>query len=798
MREIDEQKVTYDGCEITEKNPIKKIIKRLGRKLSFWYIHPFGEKQNHFNDSVCNTLAELDEARKKTEEYHKEAENLIMGMAAIQTSYKALLNEFNAVKLRSTLNSNNIQRIHNAINEGNKSMEDYLLDVKPEIRKGVNKNEIKELTSYGYSGLGEKIISLKRSEHDSPATARLLSEIEKCYISGAKNELELIKYRHQRNTIAIICIGLYDSLGMEAIRNEAFELYTMLKNKSIYNAEMISVEPNFTDIVIENGITYLPMSDDEKIKDYMDGMKPQLCIFCESTANILYINSGAFLMFKSLVKLTGQNPLQGINGNIIEELTHLNDFGVHKYCVQSSTAYNIMVKSGFKEPVMLYPYMNYNSDKLDVTRKPLEDNKLVIGFASSPMGNEQMEYRGMTLLGELVKLMPEATFKILWRNESLAVPEEIKNATNCVLEYGKYDMNKFYSEINILLIPYKDIDYNHACSLSALEAMYNGIPAVVTNVSGVSEVVEYCGIGEIADNNAQSISEVINRAIQNYEEYDDQKKKDRLVSYLDGVNVLKLIEKEMVIEVPNGIVTLQEWDRQLRLNDKYLVKGQKAMKDYYRNNEVASTYNANRFETFPENCFDLLERKSINVIIEDYFKDENLEILDIACGDGRILQENLKYGKCTAIDSSDAMLTIVRKRFEEQSERLETINADFFDKKIEKEFDVITTFRYIRHFEYIKRKELYEKLKQNLKKNGLLIFDVPNINFEIKQKLEHGWGSYNIYDVFWQKDGFIEEMEENGFNVKYIIPVGQGLAPQTTSDYKLEPMSWTVAVSTKK
>ena len=55
-----------------------------------------------------------------------------MGMAAIQTSYKALLNEFNAVKLRSTLNSNNIQRIHNAIDEGNRSIEDYLLDVKPE------------------------------------------------------------------------------------------------------------------------------------------------------------------------------------------------------------------------------------------------------------------------------------------------------------------------------------------------------------------------------------------------------------------------------------------------------------------------------------------------------------------------------------------------------------------------------------------------------------------------------------------------------------------------------------------
>ena len=122
----------------------------------------------------------------------------------------------------------------------------------------------------------------------------------------------------------------------------------------------------------------------------------------------------------------------------------------------------------------------------------------------------------------------------------------------------------------------------------------------------------------------------------------------------------------MLVEIPSGVVTLHEWDRQLRQNDKYLVKGQKAMREYYSNNEVAVTYNANRFETFPENCFDLLERKSINIIIEDYFNKSDLKILDIACGDGRILQENLRYGNCTAVDSSEAMLSIVRKRFEDK------------------------------------------------------------------------------------------------------------------------------------
>lgn len=795
MREIEEQKVTYNGCEINERNPIKKIIKRFGRKLSFWYIHPFGEKQNQFNNSVSNSIDELEQAKLKTEEYHKEAESLIMGMAAVQTSYKALLNEFNAVKLRSTLNSNNIQRIQNWVDNGNEEIDNYLIDINPEMRKGINKAEVKELTSYGYSGLGEKIITLKRAEHDSPATARILSEIEKCYISGAKNELELIKIRYQHNTIAVICVGLHDSLGLEAIRNEAYDLYMMLKNKSIYNAKMISIEPNFTEIVVKDGITYLPMSDDEKVRSHMAEVNPQLCIFCESTANILHINNGSFLMFRSIVKLSGQNPLQAMNGNIIEELAHLNDFGVHKYCVQSKTAYDIMVKAGFREPIISYPVINNIKERFKVTRKPFVNGKPVVGFASSPMGEEQMEFRGMTLLGELIKLTPEVTFKVLWRNKELAVPEEIKNSPNCVLEYGKYDMNKFYSEIDVLLIPYKNIDFNHACSLSALEAMYNGIPTVATKVSGVSEVVEYCGIGEVAENNANALAEAIGFTVQNYENYNSQDKKDKLISYLDSVNVLKMIEDEVKVELPKGIVTLQEWDRQLRQNDRYLVKGQGAMKEYYRNNEVASTYNANRFESFPENCFDLLERKSINIIVEDHFKTGDLKIMDIACGDGRILQEGLKYGECIAIDSSEAMLSIVRKRFEDKADRLKTMHADFFDDKIDTEFDVITTFRYIRHFEYAKRKQLYDKLKQNLKQNGLLIFDVPNINFEIKQKLEHGWGSYNIYDVFWQKDDFIDEMSRNGLEVKYIIPVGQGLATHTTSDYKLEPMTWTVAVS---
>ena len=63
-----------------------KLAKRLGRKLTFWYVQPFGGKQNVYNDAAADMLAALNEApdaapeellknvRKGVDSFVKEAE----------------------------------------------------------------------------------------------------------------------------------------------------------------------------------------------------------------------------------------------------------------------------------------------------------------------------------------------------------------------------------------------------------------------------------------------------------------------------------------------------------------------------------------------------------------------------------------------------------------------------------------------------------------------------------------------------------------------------------------------------
>jgi SAM-dependent methyltransferase len=123
-----------------------------------------------------------------------------------------------------------------------------------------------------------------------------------------------------------------------------------------------------------------------------------------------------------------------------------------------------------------------------------------------------------------------------------------------------------------------------------------------------------------------------------------------------------------------------------------------------------------------------------------------------------------------------------------------TSECDFISDEIEGDFDAVTCFRYIRHFDYRTRKILYSKIRTVMTENGIFIFDVPNRNFELRLKNINGWGNYNIYDVFFTRESISEELEKNGFQIRYIVPAGKGLAEKVSAD---EPMTWTVGAVKK-
>lgn len=100
------------------------------------------------------------------------------------------------------------------------------------------------------------------------------------------------------------------------------------------------------------------------------------------------------------------------------------------------------------------------------------------------------------------------------------------------------------------------------------------------------------------------------------------------------------------------------------------------------------------------------------------------------------------------------------------------------------QYDLITGFDYISHFDYKDRKSLYKKAKSMLKLGGLFLFSGRDPVTEIKMRAIEGWEKYPIYEAMWTSKQLITELEENGFQIRFLIPTGTGLYDVLPCKYK--------------
>jgi glycosyltransferase involved in cell wall biosynthesis len=811
---------------------IKKLLRKSAKTLYGWLLFPIMSRQSHFNGKTVNSINILKDIvslqQQKIEQLYNELES------RIQNNFNEIDNRLqdqinNADKRLQDQINNADKRVHDEIDGNYKSIQNCseVLDQKLQYfqeqyakllqtRMDENKNETENRfegvdqninrlrTSVNHfqrqtnpglrldvqnkqsiiideindKVLAEKVLQLSEALQDEVNDK--LVEVTDYYECKIQHEIEKSTLK-TRKLIIIFCLRFKSEFGLEAIKNEAYDLYQLLLKESVYDVKLVSLESEIDSIDYNDEIIYV---DKEHLDECFDSLTPALTILIESTPYNVFDYNGLLVRNHTLIKLTGQNPLQNFNEKALDELRHSNDYGVHRYIVESQYAHDVMNRNGFRDVKISYPIIN--KERILINKNKRDINKtFVVGFASLPMEQIQYSDRGMDLLEETMNHMPDVNFKLLWRNEKLEVPQKLRMLKNCEIAYGVYDIKQFYHEIDCLIIPYKSVDNNHACSLSGIEAMYNNIPIICTNISGISDIVNKVGLGIICESSSLGIMEAINKLRNHYQDYNDQSKVNQLESILKSNKIISIIEDTLEDFFPNNFITLEEWDYHLNRNEKYLVKGHNSIKQYYQNKEIADNYNEKRFLQYPANYYDSFERTSIGIIINNLFNRNDLKILDIASGDGRIVQEDIKYGFCTSIDSSRAMLDIVDKRFSSSGD-LKTEICDYFMDTLGDQYDVITTFRYIRHYDYIQRKVLYQKISCNLTNNGVLIFDVPNIKYAMKNREQGNWGNYNIYDVFWDEKGIIKELEENNFEVKYLIPVG-------VKSIDTDPVSWTVA-----
>jgi SAM-dependent methyltransferase len=144
------------------------------------------------------------------------------------------------------------------------------------------------------------------------------------------------------------------------------------------------------------------------------------------------------------------------------------------------------------------------------------------------------------------------------------------------------------------------------------------------------------------------------------------------------------------------------------------------------------------------------------------------------------------------LDNSEAMLTLARRRLVaaglQEAWKVQRGNA--FDlAELQRQFDFIYTFRFIRHFQLEERVRLYSNIWTYLRPGKLLIFDVVNrvvrqqLDARQPQKME---GELAVYDETYTPVIFCQEMKAHGLEVVRLVPVVAHFSLQGWISYRLD------------
>jgi len=195
-------------------------------------------------------------------------------------------------------------------------------------------------------------------------------------------------------------------------------------------------------------------------------------------------------------------------------------------------------------------------------------------------------------------------------------------------------------------------------------------------------------------------------------------------------------------------------------SDLKMKKTVNEIKKYYENEKLAKDYINSRFN---RPLGRLIHHNQIS-FINKFIRDKKISsVIDVATGPGRISKDvyGFKYG--LAVDNSKAMLKIANVNL---NGRFNLKVVDVFKMNIGKKFDLVYSFKFIRHFDISKRRILYKSIKKLMSRNSYLIFDVPN-GFIYKWHTKHYPSP--VYDEFWTKKTIIKELEDNEFTVVSLV-----------------------------
>lgn len=571
--------------------------------------------------------------------------------------------------------------------------------------------------------------------------------------------------------LVIACIGYKMRTDIDAITQEARSHYEEYMKSGLFNIKFASIELSEQKSEVydtQHDVYYWGKGfGDSFAKHDIDIIH----LFCDSLDGYYILEQNIQGCAANVVlTLTGIPQFERYDIGYFTHLQHAIDVGNLTLFVQSSKSKSLLESRGLFSRIV--------RPKIKITKQNFTKKKHVqftIGFASAPFSMDDWEGRGVNLLLDVASSLSEYHFKLAWREHNYndicdAIKE--RNIQNISVHNGHINMIDFYGDVDVMIAPFVTLGNNHSSPFSILEGLTLGIPSLVTNMTGITDLFSNGRIGLVADCSVEDISKKLQMIESNYEYFQHNatvELKNILGSYS---NDYIAVYADLQYKFP--CPTLKEWDNALQQDGKYLVTGIEGMRSYYSDSRIAEEYDETRFTENPIKMYDMLEREAINLIIRQNFKRYGeLTLLDIASGDGRILRELVQYGDVTAVENSLFMISVSARKLK-TSNKMSYIKENFFEFHSDSTYDVITAFRFIRHFNYTERQKIYKKIHNMLNDNGVFIADFPDKEIE-SQLRDKEWFKYNVYDVFWTKQELIHELADNNLELVRSIDIGEYL-----------------------
>jgi len=169
----------------------------------------------------------------------------------------------------------------------------------------------------------------------------------------------------------------------------------------------------------------------------------------------------------------------------------------------------------------------------------------------------------------------------------------------------------------------------------------------------------------------------------------------------------------------------------------------KIIKDYYQNDNVAQTYDRERFASLPGRLFDRLEKRALIKMIDRVRAEIPApSVLDVPCGTGRITELLLSRGlTVTGADISREMIDQAKIKCQKYFERIsfQTLDLDSADLP-KNQYDLVACIRMLHHLNSESRKGVFKSLAKLSKRYVLVNISLSSPFYRLRRKVKRWLG----------------------------------------------------------